>query len=83
MPLYFFHTNHPSAKFTQDEGLEFGSLQTAKCEPVRFAGQVLCDAAEKFWDTADFEMTVTDVTGLILFTMRVVGTEAPAIRARS
>ena len=32
------------------------------------------------WDYGDFEMTVTGDKGLIFFTMRVVGTEAPAIR---
>lgn len=46
-------------------------------------GGLLCDVAEHFWDDADFELTVTDDNGLILFTMRVVGTEAPAIRMTS
>ena len=75
---YFFRTNHP--KHGADEGVEFENLRAAKCEAVRFAGRVLCDAAESFWDDADFELTVTDQKGLILFTMQVVLTEAPAIR---
>lgn len=79
MQRYFFHTNHP----TKGQGagaVEFTDLRAAKCEAVRFAGRVLCDVAENFWDDADFELMVTDEKGLILFTMRVVGTEAPAIR---
>ena len=53
----------------------------AKCQAVIYAGDMLRDVAEHFWDTADFELTVTDEKGLILFTVRVLGTEAPAIRA--
>ena len=79
---YFFHTNHPSELTVQDdEGLEFASVPEAKCAAVKYAGQLLADVAEHFWDQADFDLTVTDESGLILFSMRVVGTEAPAIRA--
>lgn len=62
--------------------MEYGDLRIAKCEAVRYAGSLLCDLAENFWDDADFELTVTDEEGLILFTMRVVGTEAPVIRTK-
>ena len=82
MPRFYFHTNHPAELTMQDdEGLDFASIHDAKCAAVKYAGQVLADAAEHFWDTADFDLTVTDESGLILFSMRVVGIEAPAIRA--
>ncbi len=82
MARYFFHTNHPAELTVQDdEGLEFASVHDAKCAAVKYAGQLLADVAEKFWDNADFDLTVTDEKGLILFSMRVVGIEAPAIRA--
>jgi hypothetical protein len=77
--LYYFHTNNALGN-GDPEGTEFASIADAKCEAVRFAAQLLCDSAGDFWDTADFEMTVTDGKGLILFTMRFIGTEAPAIR---
>lgn len=81
MPRYFFHTNHPVERSLQDDGgMHFDNLHVAKCQAVIYAGQLLADTAEHFWDNADFELTVTDGKGLILFTMRVVGTEAPAIR---
>ena len=41
----------------------------------------MADTAEHFWDDGDFALTVTDDSGLILFAMRVVGIEAPAIRS--
>lgn len=82
MPRFYFHTNHPSERDIQDDaGFEFPSIHDAKCEAVKFAGQVLSDTGEHFWDTGDFELTVTDNTGLVLFAMRVVGIEAPAIRS--
>jgi hypothetical protein len=81
MPRFFIHTNHPAEQSLQDdEGMEFSSIHEAKSQAVVYAGQLLRDVAEHFWDTADFELTVADDNGLILFTMRVIGTEAPAVR---
>jgi hypothetical protein len=81
VPRFYFHTNHPSERVAQDdEGFEFASIHEAKCEAVKSAGQLLADAAEHFWDDGDFELTVTDDKGLVLFAMRVVGIEAPAVR---
>ena len=84
MPRYFFHTNHPAERTVQDNvAMDFDSVHAAKCEAVVYAGQLLCDAGEHFWDGADFELTVTDGRGLILFSMRIVGIEAPAVRAQA
>lgn len=79
---FFFHTNHPAEMVVQDdEGLDYPSVHAAKCEAVKYAGQLLCDVGVHFWDSGDFELTVTDDQGLVLFAMRVVGLEAPAIRS--
>jgi len=76
VPRYFFNVDEALEK----EGLEFDSLADAKCEAVRYAGQLICDGASEFWDSADFSLTVTNDKGLILFTLRLIGIEAPAIR---
>ncbi len=82
MARYFFHTNHPAELTVQDdEGMDFPTVHAAKCAAAKYAGHLLADAAEHFWDEADFDLMVTDENGLILFSMRVVGIEAPAIRA--
>ena len=84
MPRFFIHTNNPAEQNLQDnEGMEFADVHEAKCQAVVYAGELLRDAAEKFWDDADFELSVTDENGLILFSMRVIGVEAPAIRQSS
>lgn len=44
---YFFHTNNPLVS-GDVEGVEFESIAAAKCEAVRFAGQLMCDSADHF-----------------------------------
>jgi hypothetical protein len=82
MPRFFFHTNHPSERDIQDDqGITYPSIHAAKCEAVAYAGRLLADSATSFWDDGDFELTVTDDSGVILFMMRVVGFEAEAARS--
>lgn len=82
MARFYFHTNHPAELTIQDdEGVDFPTVRDAKCAAVKYAGQLLADVAEHFWDEANFDLTVTDDNGLILFSMRVLGIEAPAIRS--
>ena len=82
MARFYFHTNHPAELIIQDdEGVDFPTVHDAKCAAVKYAGQLLADVAEHFWDEANFDLTVTDENGLILFSMRVLGIEAPAIRS--
>ena len=64
-----------------DQPIDASTVAEAKCQAVRFAGELICDSADRFWDTADFRMTVSDGNGLVLFTLQFVGTEAPAIRS--
>ena len=59
--------------------VELPSLADAKCEAVRFAGRVICDAADSFWDAQEFQLTVTDHSGLILFALNLIATPAPAM----
>ena len=61
--------------------MELPDLAAAKCEAVRYAATLVCDEAERFWDAADFRLSVKDDRNLILLTLVIVGWEAPAIRA--
>ena len=80
MPRYFFHIeDHIPAQ--DEEGVEFESLAEAKCAAVRLAGQHICDAAGTFWDAQEWKLTATDESGLTLFILHFIGTEAPVIRA--
>ena len=77
MPRYFFNVNDQ----IDEIGRDFETLAEAKCQAVRFAGQMICDASRDFWDAADLALVVTDAKGLMLFTLRTFGTEAPSIRS--
>ena len=61
-------------EWQDNEGYTFPDAHTAKGEAVKYAAELLSDVGESFWDPRDFEMTVTDEKGLILFTIRMIGT---------
>lgn len=76
MSRYYFHLRHAK----DDEGRELQSLAEAKCHAVRYCGSLLCAAAERFWDSGELEMTVTDDDGLVLFSLTLLSVDAPAIQ---
>lgn len=73
---FFFHVEGGP----DDLGLELPSVAHAKCEAARYAGHLLCDAADTFWETSELTMRVANEAGLVLFTVTISGTDAPAIR---
>jgi hypothetical protein len=76
VPKFFFHLEGSP----DDLGIELPSLAAAKCEAARYAGRLLCDDADKFWSSAQFDLTVSDEQGLSLFSISIHGVEAPVIR---
>ena len=81
MPRYFFHIEDGSIVH-DDEGTELKDLAVAKCEAVKLAGQMICDAAGDFWDREEWKLTAADEDGLTLFCLQFFGTEAPAVTSR-
>jgi hypothetical protein len=79
LPRYFFHLDAGSHD-RDDEGIELDDLAAAKCHAGKYAGDLICDGKTDFWASIDWRMTVTDQTGLTLFDLHIVGTEAPASR---
>lgn len=65
------------------EGSELTDLAQAKCEAVKLAGRIICDEADRFWDRAEWTLTVSDQARLVLFQLDIVGTDAPALAASS
>lgn len=76
MPHYFFHVEGQP----DDLGMDLPSVAVAKCEAVRYAGKLICDEADTFWDAGEFGLIVTDAKGLVLFGLTLSGVEAPSIR---
>ena len=75
MPRFYFHIDDKKDR----EGTDLESLAVAKCEATKMAGTIVCEEANSFWDKAEWTMTVADDTGLTLFQLCIVGTDAPII----
>lgn len=76
MPRFYFRVEGPPG----DLGMDLPSVADAKCQAVRYAGRLICEQASSFWNRGDFTMSVTDETGLILFSLTLTGVDAPVIR---
>ena len=77
MARYFFNQCDGEFKI-DDDGLEFGSIDQARLEAVRYAGEVMRDHPTLVWKGEDFRIEVTDEKHLVLFTVIVLGVDAPA-----
>jgi hypothetical protein len=77
MARFFFHTES-EYRHTDSEGAELNDVEAARCEGARLAGEILRDGARKFWGTKPWTLTVTDVEGLIFFTVVLHGQDTPA-----
>jgi len=74
---YFFNEIGGQLK-PDDAGLEFPSIEAARVEAVRYAAEVLRERPTLIWAGEDFRVEVTDERHLTLFTVIVVGIDAPA-----
>lgn len=77
MSRFYFHVDGRP----DDLGVDLSDVAAAKCEAVRYAGNVICEGADRFCDSGDFSMSVTNESGLILFTLSLAGTDAPVIQS--
>jgi hypothetical protein len=62
------------------EGVELASVADAKNTAARYVARLLTDQAPSFWEAGHIGLSVSDETGLTLFTIEILGTDAPAIR---
>jgi Domain of unknown function (DUF6894) len=78
VPAFFFNVqgDHPT-----EEAVELPSIAEAKATAIRYAARLLSDSATTFWESGQLSISVTDQSGLILFTIDVLGNDAPSIRA--
>jgi ElaB/YqjD/DUF883 family membrane-anchored ribosome-binding protein len=77
MPRYFFHSQ-TDARMTDMEGYELATPQEARQQAIETCGQMMVDAADAFWGTRPWTVTVTDAAGLILWEISMDGFAAPA-----
>ena len=80
MARYFFDV-HDGDDYPDEEGVELAGVEAARREAVHYAGQLLVDGSERFWDGSDWRMVVRNATGSVVFTLRFIAEEQLASRA--
>jgi hypothetical protein len=79
VPKYFFQqTGGPTA--LDAEGFDLPDLTAARRMAVRTACAMIGQAVEDFCATGEWQMIVTDETGLTLFTLTFFASDAPAAK---
>ena len=77
MPRYHFNIRD-GEDLPDVEGSELADIQAARVTAIRFAGEMLRDHASRFWNGHEWQMDVTDDTGLTLFVLSFHAVDAPA-----
>lgn len=80
MPLYYYHVLL-DGRVETGEGIHLPNLPAAKRKAQVFAGGVLIHERTSIFDT-DVQVRVTNASGLTLFEVLVVGTDAAAANDR-
>ena len=76
MPLYHFHVAS-GRRLTDGDGFELPNDKAAHLEAIRFAGEMLRDQPDVLWDTGQWRVEVCDEQNALLFTVIVLGVDAP------
>jgi len=80
VPRFFFHTE-TDVRLTDTEGQEFAKFEDARCEAIHTCGKMMNDAADAFWGSRPWNVSVTDETGLIMWEIYVDGQTSAAGRS--
>ena len=80
MPRYNFHVGDGTIA-PDSNGVDLASVADARDVAMRFAGELLKEP-KQFPENGDWGLDVTDPQGLILFTLFIGLTDAPAIGPR-
>lgn len=76
MPVYNFAVRTPSHVMLT-ESIDLQDSTAARIEAARRVGELLNDHAGQIWVDQDWQMDVTDESGLILYMIQVSALRAP------
>lgn len=78
---YFFNIrNGGTAPLPQC--FDLSSIQEVRREVVKLACAAIGDDPDEFWHTREWQLTVTNESGLNLLTLLVLATDAPVARSQ-
>ena len=81
MPRYYFNVTK-DGQLPDAVGVEMSDIAKAREEAVRLLGEDLKENPKDFWNDEEWEIAVSDPTGLILFTMHCTAMDSPAAPRR-
>jgi hypothetical protein len=76
MPRYLFHM--PSPTVPEPEGIELPDLDAARRVATRTACAMIGQNVDEFWQSREWQMTVSDESGLQLFSLTFFASDAAA-----
>lgn len=77
MPRYFFNV-HNGSDMPDKDGTVLPDLRAAQKQAVMYAGELMQDVPDAFWDGTDWSMIVADERDMTLFTLTFFTSLAPA-----
>lgn len=69
MPRYFFDIKD-GTDFHDLQGSEWADLAAVRVEAVRFAAEILKEMPERFWNSEEWTMAISDFNRKPLFTLK-------------
>ena len=79
--MRYFFSQAGAVQDVDHDGVELDSTSAARVCAVEYASETLSERPEIIWQGDEFRVEVTDQSGLILFTVIVLGIDAPATRS--
>ncbi|WP_422396639.1 DUF6894 family protein [Sphingomonas profundi] len=79
MPPFYFHA-YEGDEIRDGDGQDLPDICSVRRVAVAYAGDLLKEAGDTLFDH-DMRLVVTDGTGLTLFSILIVATEAPSVRS--
>jgi hypothetical protein len=76
--MRFFFNLAGAVHNPDNEGIELASITEARTLAVQSAAELIRDRPEVVWKGEEFRVEVTDSNALVLFTVIVIGVNAPA-----
>ena len=80
MPRFYFHV-HDGCDILDKDGTELRDVDEARVEAIRYAGVLISQQFCKLPAGEDWNLEVTDATGLVLFRLDFTIAEAPVVKA--
>ena len=72
MPRYFFNV-HDGKDIPDEEGVELSGPEEARSQAVIACGEALKDLDGDFWESEQWTMRVTDITGAVVCELKFSG----------